>query len=98
MRRYETKTVEVERTNCVKLVCDLCHRIREGTDQWEACCYEVNDTEVQVTVRQKEGKSYPDCGFGDEVVIDICPECFKTKLIPWVESHGTVIERKDWNW
>jgi len=98
MRHYETKTVAVERRVCVSITCDLCHRTQEGTDRWEAAMYEINETQVQITVLQKEGSSYPDGGSGDEVVIDICPECFKGKLIPWVESHGTRVERKDWDW
>lgn len=98
MRRYETKTVEFEQTLCVELVCDICHRSRKGTNRWETGCYEVNETEVKITVHQKEGTSYPDGGSGDELIIDICPECFKEKLVPWVESHGSKIEQKEWDW
>ena len=98
MRQYETKMVEVERINCVNITCDICRMVREGTDQWESSYYEINETTIEITVHQKKGSNFPDGGSGDEVVIDICPECFKNKLIPWVESYGTKIERKNWDW
>lgn len=60
--------------------------------------YEVDECDVRVYVKHKDGESYPEGGSGTEVDIDVCPECFKTKLIPWLESQGVVIERKDLDW
>ena len=46
--------------------------------------YEVKETEI----RLKTGSNYPEGGSGEETTIDICPECFTEKLIPWVKSQG----------
>jgi hypothetical protein len=42
----------------------------------------------ELEVRYKAVTSYGDGGCSEEIEIDICPECFKEKLIPWVESFG----------
>ena len=46
----------------------------------------------------KTGSNYPEGGSGEETTIDICPDCFKDKLIPWVESFGGKPTVKEWNW
>jgi hypothetical protein len=58
----------------------------------------VDECEVRVYVKHRDGENYPEGGSGTEVEIDMCPECFKTKLIPWLESQGVVVQRKDWEW
>lgn len=96
MRTYEIKTETVERTTLVKTTCDLCGK--EATrGGGESSFYEVNETEVEVTVRQKDGRSYPDNGSGTKVNFDICPDCFKNKLIPFLESQGAKVERTEWD-
>lgn len=72
--------------------CDLCGK--EGTYGWEDSNYEVADSIVSVEVRCKEGDAYPDIGDGIEWKYDICPKCFKEKLIPWFESQGVDREKK----
>ena len=97
MRKYETKMVESEVTNCIGIFCDLCGK--QGVrDHWESGAYEINETELMVTVHQKEGESYPECGYGTEITVDMCPECFKNKLVPWINSQGGNVEHKDWSW
>jgi len=58
----------------------------------------VNETEVSVTVKQKEGESYPDGGSGTEYEIDLCPDCFKNRLVPWLKSEGANIGEMEWDW
>ena len=96
MRHYIEKT-EPARTITVhdKTTCDLCGKAALRGD-WERSYYEVNDTEIEVKIRQKDGVSYPEGGYGTEYEIDMCPECFKTKLIPWLESQGCTAKRKEW--
>ena len=72
-------------------VCDLCGD--ESEDNW-APGYSANKTEVKII----EGKSYPEGGSGTEISYDICPTCFKTKLIPWLESQGAHTIEYDWSW
>lgn len=98
-KRYETvevpaKTIE----RCVGRSCDLCGREAKGGDEWSLGTYEVNETEVSITVKQRDGDSYPEGGSGHFYDIDICPDCFKDKLVPWFVSQGADIEREDWGW
>jgi len=65
-------------------------------NNWSQSFYEVNETEVSVTVKQREGSSYPEGGMGTEYDIDLCPKCFKERFVPWLVSQGANIEQKDW--
>ena len=52
----------------------------------------------RTTITLQEGKCYPDGGGdGTTIVIDICVECFKTKLIPWIEKQNGIIRKTEWN-
>ena len=98
-RKIEEKKVmkEVVKKN-EKVFCDLCG-IEEGTPSWGgSTCYQVDETEISITIKQKEGDSFPEGGFGEEYIVDICPTCFKKKLIPWLESQGANIKQTDWDW
>lgn len=33
-----------------------------------------------------------------EKEVDICPDCFKNKLVPWLISQGAKIKQEDWDW
>ncbi len=63
--------------------CDLCGA-KTGVREWADCSFDVNE----VNVSHSEGSSYPDGGNRTETILDICPECFKKKLIPWFVSQG----------
>ena len=95
MRKYEKKPETVERKRLVETTCDLCGAIAKSGD-WGSSSYEVNEVEIEVTVRQKDGRSYPQDGWGTKYEVDMCPNCFKDKLIPWLESQGCKAERKEW--
>jgi len=98
MKHYIQKQIP-KRTEKVldKITCDLCGKIA-ASDGWESSVWEVNETEIKVTVRQKDGCLYPEGGSGTKYEADICPYCFKNKLIPWLESQGCTAKRKDWDW
>ena len=87
----------VEREVLVETKCDLCGAVAKNGD-WEKSTYEVNEVEVSVTVRQKDGSNYPDGGWGTELVVDICPKCFKETLIPFLREKGANIEEREWDW
>lgn len=76
--------------------CDLCGK--QGKDKWEHGIYEVAETEVKVEVREKSGDSYPDGGWGHAYDIDLCPACFKNKLVPWLRTQGAEIQETEWEW
>jgi hypothetical protein len=98
MRYYEEVQVPAKKQKVLtKTTCDLCGaEAKKGL--WDSSIYEVNETVVEVTVRQKEGETYPEEGWGTDYKVDICPKCFKDKLIPWLESQGCKAERKEWEY
>lgn len=98
MRKYVKKKRVVEDEFCEELRCDLCGAKAKRQNSWGDGWYDVNETEVSVTVKQREGESYPEGGSGTEYEVDICPECFRTKLVPWLISQGAKIQEKDWDY
>lgn len=93
--KYIRPAVEDERT--VKVVCDLC-KAEGHYGQWNNSWYEINDTTINMEIRQREGNQYPEGGSSTEVVIDLCPKCFKDRLIPWLQSQGAEIKSLDYDW
>ena len=101
MKRYEKKTVTkvVEEERLVERKCDLCGFRADAKNGWdETGYYRINDTTISICIHQKEGDSYPESGSGTEFGIDLCPGCFKNKLVPWLRSQGADIEEQDWDW
>lgn len=76
-------------------VCDICGE--KGKNNWNGADYNVNETEINVTIKQKEGFECSDGGSGTEYDIDLCPKCFKNKLIPWLRSQGAHIQETEWD-
>lgn len=97
MRKYEEKTVTRVEKQLVETSCDICGRVAKYGN-WNSSCYVVADTEVEVRIKYRDGHSFPECGYGTEYKVDICPDCFKDKLVPWLESQGVDREFKDWEW
>lgn len=98
MRKYEKRpqTIE-EREELVETTCDLCGAIaKEGN--WESSAWEVAESEIEIEVRYKDGCSYPEHGSGELFNVDICPKCFREKLIPWLRSQGCKTKFEEWDW
>lgn len=84
---------------CIYCKCDICGKKgKYDDDGWSSNIYHVNETEIKVTIKQKEGHSCPDGGSGTQHEIDLCPECFKKKLIPWLRSQGAEVKEEEWSW
>ena len=86
---HEQKTVEVVE----EMTCDMCGQKTPWIrSDWSTSPH----TTASTTVKMETGYSmdYDGGGESEEVEIDICPDCFNTKLIPWLESQGVKIERK----
>lgn len=100
MKIYETRTPEPKPYRAlVKRTCDLCRKeSRGGETEWDCATYEINETEITIKIAQKDGASYPEGGSGTKYDIDICPDCFNNKLIPWLISQGANIKQEDWDW
>lgn len=77
-----------------KLSCDLCGAESNGDEIWAKGDFEQATTVLQL----EERESYPDRGHSKEIAFHICPDCFKSKCIPWLESHGATptITESDW--
>ena len=94
MREYETVTEEHTSTHCVRVLCDLCG-IAGRDGGWDCGNYEFDKTELQVKVSAKKGKCYPDDYYGKKFVVDLCPDCFRSKLLPWLRSQGAEIKEQE---
>jgi len=42
----------------------------------------------KVEIEYDLGDRYPDGASGTKTKIDMCPKCFKGKLLPWIKSQG----------
>jgi hypothetical protein len=98
MKTYIKEWHNYERTILAERKCDLCGKIAMREKDWGGSCYDVNETEITVTVNQKKGSEYPEGGSGTAYEVDLCPDCFKDKLIPWLNSQGANLKEKDWDW
>ena len=98
MRIYEEKTrPALKEKVCVRRRCDLCGLESKSAD-WLCGAYEIAESEVKVSVTQRTGESYPEGGVGTEFEVDICPQCFKDKLVPWLKSQGANVVEQEWDW
>lgn len=80
-----------EEDHLVAVTCDLCGaRSRAGGD-WDSDPYRKLETNVSM----QDGTSYPENTNYVETKVDICPECFVSKLLPWVEAQGGKPRKED---
>ena len=98
MKRYRTVTKTQEVQELEEFRCDLCGKKGNQNGRWPARRFEVNDTELTVRVEHNDGKSYPEGGCGNVYSVDICPECFKGRLVAWLNSQGADIDTREWEW
>ena len=85
------KTVDVPATTkqvLDKTTCDLCGSVIKPE--------RGNADEVEV--KHRTGNSYPEGGCGQEVRVDMCGNCFDTKLVPWLRTQGADPKPEDWDW
>lgn len=78
-----------------RLKCDLCGRESDEYNGWGKSDEHIEETEV----RYKSGRS--ECwggGCATEFEADICPACFKNKLIPWLQDQGATIRESESDW
>lgn len=90
-KKYKAVTIPartVERVDST--ICDLCGK-ETGRYGWGDSEYSVEE----VHVKYESGKSYPDDFFSETTEVDLCPQCFKERLIPWIESQGAKPRKRD---
>jgi hypothetical protein len=89
MKQYKTVDVPAKTRQVLeKTICDLCNTaIKRGS-------FSVDE----VTVQCKTGSVYPECGRGELEGVDMCLDCFTTKLKPWLESQGCELITTEWDY
>ena len=98
MRKYKkVKIPAQERDVLDETSCDLCGKIAKNGG-WESSAYEVNEVDVSVSVHHKEGKTYPDAGWGTKIDVDMCPDCFRNVLVPFLNEKGANVQIKEWDY
>jgi hypothetical protein len=70
--------------------CELCPSTSRDPD-WSPGLFEIAEPRVSLRL----GKSYPEGELTKTIYLDICPECFKTKLIPWFRGQGGSTRQTD---
>lgn len=90
MKHFKTIVIP-EKTKEIlnKITCDICNSeiITEDKDRF-------SNNEINVSC--KIGRCYPDDCYGDKISFDICPDCFKNKLIPFLNSLGAEGTEESW--
>ena len=94
MKVYTERTVpEHVAKKLHAVVCDLCGKESPHGD-WASKTYDVAETTISMEV----GENYGDSGSIKETSYDICPECFRNKLMIWLEAQGAerTVQDRDW--
>ena len=96
MKHYKEVPKTGTETIFVRMTCDLCGAVSTSHTNWNSgeTGYEVSETEIS----WNNGVNYPEGGYGTEIKVDLCPNCFEKKLIPWLEKQGVIIKRCKWDW
>ena len=98
MKIYEEYTIPAKSgKRLAKRICELCGH-EDTKDGWDTTTYEINDTRIDITVMQEEGESHGSEGYTSRLVVDICPTCFKEKLIPWLKEQGATLNHEELDW
>lgn len=89
MKHYKTVVVpETKRQVIDRVTCDMCGEVIEKEE------YMVD----KVVIQYKTGSDYPEGGSGEVVGADICPNCWKTEVVPWLESKVGKLRTTEWDW
>lgn len=101
MKVYEERPVPPKPATtekvCVRRKCDLCG-VESKSEDWQGGAYDVNETEIRVQIKARDGYCGYGEGFGQEWEVDLCPACFKGRLIPWLQSQGAAVDAKDYDY
>lgn len=73
--------------------CDLCER-QTGWNNWSKENYEIDEVDVAAS----SGDNYPEGGSRESIILDICPDCFRNKLVPWFEAQGGKPRTEESSW
>ncbi len=90
MRNFKTRIIpESKRDELDKLICDICKKeAKYPNHDWAE--QNLGHKTLKTEISLEDSNYFPDGGFGEVIKFDICPECFKNKLIPFIESFGAI--------
>jgi hypothetical protein len=71
-----------------RVTCDLCN----------AEIKNYSNVVNEVTVSSRQGDSWPSGGSGQTEFVDMCKDCFQSKLKAWLQSQGVKLQRSDWDY
>jgi len=92
MKTYKTILKQYESEVLDSLTCDICGKTT-NRDNWSDKDFNVN----KVTIKLEQGNRYPpDCENGEDITVDICPDCFMTRLVPFFKTFEADIQIKEW--
>ena len=90
MKVVKTETVTITRDVETDTVCDLCGK---STNDERRSSYDVRE----VTLKIKNGTSFPEGGDGYVYEPDICLECANDKIVPMLELLNCKATWKSWS-
>jgi hypothetical protein len=86
MKHYRIKEIPATtRREETHTTCDICNA---DTNQYG---YDVDEC----TIKNEQGSRFPEGTNLDVLACDLCGECFRTKLVPWLESQGVAMQRSE---
>lgn len=90
MNHYKLETVSKLEKKLIKTTCDICNN-------------EIKNLEFykfdEVTISHRYGERWPEGGNSETLDLDICPECFKNKILPFIEklaNKNFTYSESDW--
>jgi len=94
MKAYKKYTVPAREDRILSHVCcDFCGKKSTCNLDWDGERFiESVQTELRLTRFYHDGEGM------EKISIDICPDCFKNKLVPWIESQGIKVEEEKEDW
>lgn len=81
MKTYKEQTSTYSRID--KVTCDLCGVTNSGLD-WGTGAFEKKE----VTINYVFGNDYPEGDFSKIIETNVCPGCFKEKVVPALQAIG----------
>ena len=89
-----TRQVCIEQTVLDVLTCDMCGATTKNARNWTS----NYSSRSEVTVCFVHGDEYPEGGSGTQTCVDLCPQCFGNKLLPWLMSQGATPRLEEWSY
>lgn len=87
---------EVTQKYLQKIFCDICKAETNHYKEWKMDDYGYQKAEIKIVYDESAGDQYG--GYGSRIEVDLCPQCFKSKLIPFLEQNGVKVTETEYDW